>query len=99
MPFGFPFPPQGSLHLMTPRSHRPAHQHRFEVPSRQTVAARLDALIANDDATSRSETADWAMEYIEYDDRQIYPEIRDAEVREVLHALSGADTPTTDRPF
>jgi len=63
------------------------------------IAARLDALIAADDATSRLEAANWAMEYFAYDDPQVYPRVRDPAVREALAALSGADIPTTDRPF
>ncbi len=84
---------------MAHKSTRVAHLHRFEVPSREMLVARLAALATQDDATSRSEASDWAMEYLVYDDPQIYPEIRDSAVHDALVSLSGADTPTTDRPF
>ena len=84
---------------MAHKSARVAHPHRYEVPTREILATRLAALATRDDAMSRSESSAWAMEYLVYDDPQIYPKILDSAVHDALVSLSGADTPTTDRPF
>lgn len=61
------------------------------------MAERLEELVRGDAA--RSEVADWASEFITYDDPQIYPEVRDSAVWRALTQLAGADLPTTDREF
>jgi hypothetical protein len=39
------------------------------------------------------------MEYIVYDNPQIYPQVEDLVVWDALIALSGADLPSTDRQY
>jgi hypothetical protein len=76
---------------------RSARDFRYRVPSRAEVARRLEELVRG--AIARSEVADWASEFITYDDPRIYPEIRDSAVWRALTQLAGADLPTTDRKF
>lgn len=79
------------------RPLRPARPHRFTVPSRAEIAERLRELIREPGA--REATADWATEYIIYDDRQIYPPVDDPVVSEMLQRLSAVDLPSTDRRY
>ncbi len=54
------------------------------------MQARLDALASG--AKSPESIEDWAMEYLIFDDPEIYPEVTDATVWEALLLLSGAGT-------
>ena len=76
---------------------RPAKEFRYIVPTREGVAERMELLIAGQ--MSRDEIADWAKEFIFYDNPQIYPEVSDLVVFDMLTTLSGADSPSTDREF
>jgi hypothetical protein len=76
---------------------RSARDFRYRVPTRAEVARRLEELVRGEAA--RSEVADWAAEFITYDDPQVYPEISDSAVWRALTHLAGADLPTTDREF
>ena len=81
------------------QTSRPALAHRFEVPTRDQVAARLEELVQSDGPGERAAAAAWAAEYIAFDDPQVYPEVEDPAVWAALTALSGADLPTTDRAY
>ena len=70
---------------------RSALPHRYAVPSREDVAARLEALLADHSAAARENAAAWAVEYILFDDPQLYPEVRDAAVWNALTQLAGVD--------
>ncbi len=52
------------------------------------MQARLDALASG--AESPESVEGWAMEYLLFDDPQIYPEVTDATVWEALLLMSGA---------
>ena len=78
---------------------RVARPHRYLVPSRAEILARLDALAADPSSATRATVADWAAEYLRFDDPQLYPDVSDPVVWDALVALSGADLPSTDRPF
>ena len=76
-----------------------ARPHRFEIPTRAEVARRLTALIQDDSAEARAAAADWAGEYIRFDDPQIYPEIKEPALWEAIGLIASADLISTDRPF
>ena len=79
------------------KAARPAKAFRYEIPARADVASNIESLIKGN--ITRQEVAEWAAEYVTYDDPQIYPEINDKAVWEALVALVGADQPSTDRPY
>ena len=62
-------------------------------PSREAVAARLEALIRGD--TSREELSGWATRWVVMD----RPNVEDQRVWSALLALGGADMPSTDRKY
>lgn len=76
---------------------RPARPHRFTVPSRSEVAEHLRELIRN--PATREATAEWASEYIVFDEPQLYPRVEDPVVSEMLQRLSAVDLPSTDRRY
>jgi len=63
-----------------------------EPPTRVQVVEQLRRLLAGD--ISREEVSLWASPWATR-----FDEIEDARVREAIDQLSGADTPTTDRPY
>jgi hypothetical protein len=68
---------------------RIARDHRYEVPDRTVVRTWLENLAAG--RVSPSDANDWAMEYVLFDDRQIYPQITDEVVWRGISWLCGAD--------
>ena len=76
---------------------RPARDHRFNVPTRLEVEARLALLI--EDEETRGEVAEWASEFFNYDDPEIYPPVDDPAVWRALTQLSGADLQTSPSDF
>ena len=68
---------------------RVAREFRYVVPSRSNIEARLEKLVAGE--LPRAEAADWATEFITFDDPQIYPSVSDPIVWEAIVKLSGAD--------
>ena len=76
---------------------RPARDHRFNVPTRIEVEARLALLI--EDEETRGEVAEWASEFFNYDDPEIYPPVDDPVVWRALTQLSGADLQTSPSDF
>ena len=62
-------------------------------PSRAEVEARVLDLIAG--RFTRDETTQWAMQWVGAKD----PRVDDDVVWRALNNLSGADAPSTDRPF
>ena len=76
---------------------RPARDHRFHVPTRSEIEARLVLLIEKED--TRAEVADWASEFTTYDDPEIYPEVDDPAVWKALTQLAGADLQTSPSEF
>src|SRR5688572_21609310 len=65
--------PLARHHLPT----REAKDHRFVVPSRDDVADRILALIQNPSSETRDAVADWANEYVMFDDPEVYPAVSD----------------------
>ena len=65
------------------------------LPSRQEVVLQLQGLING--LYTRVEVSDWATKWVVEDDPNA--EISDEGVWEALESLSGADLPTTDRPY
>ena len=80
-----------------PHTSRPARSFRFTVPSRAEIVERLRELIR--DPAAREASADWATEFIVFDDPQIYPPVEDPMVSEMLQRLSAVDLPSTDRRY
>ena len=80
-------------------TNRVARPHRYQVPSRAELLAQFDALAADPSPAMRAAIADWATEYLVFHDPALYPDVTDAAVQDALVALSGADLPSTDRPF
>lgn len=76
---------------------RPARDFRYSVPSREDVAERLAGLIRGE--LARADVADWASEFLTYDDPHLYPEVSDRAVWRALQQLSGTDLPTSDRDY
>ncbi len=76
---------------------RPAREHRFNVPTRPEVEARLALLIENEE--TRVEVAEWASEFITYDDPEIYPPVDDSVVWKAIDQLSGADLEVSPGEF
>ena len=68
---------------------RPARAHRYEIPSREEVLARLEGLASGD--VPPTEVADWANEYLVFDNPQMYPSVQDELVWEAIGLLAGAD--------
>ncbi len=65
------------------------------LPSRPEVVIQLQGLI--DGVYTREEVSQWATKWVVEDDPDT--EISDEGVWNALESLSGADTPTTDRPY
>lgn len=74
-----------------------APPHRYTVPTREEVAARIGVLLRTE--TSREAVAEWAQAYLLFEDPQLYPEVHDQRVWSALQALSGADLRTPDRQY
>src|SRR4051794_10146544 len=71
----------------------PDRDRLLQLPSREEVEAKLEALIAG--RTSREDIASWAAQWVNLDD----PPRGDSQVWSTLTILAGADMISTDRPY
>ena len=72
--------------------NRPAKEHRFKVPSRADIISLFNDLIQ--EKTSREIISDWAIEYMLFDNPQIYPKIEDSSVWDAIQLLGSVDLKT-----
>ena len=70
-------------------TRRPAQVHRYTVPRRDELLYWLARLASGD--VSREAAAEWAGEYVVFDDPELYPVIEDRVVWQALKDLSAAD--------
>ena len=78
---------------------RPASPQRFQLPSREDIATRIQALLVDSSPSARDKASEWASEFVVFDDPAVYPVVDDPVVWEAIVKLSGVDLPTTDREF
>ncbi len=74
-------------------SKRPAKPHRYVLPSRTDIQRLGQALLNG--TLSREAVAEWASEYVAYEDAAIYPEVTDKAVHSALVYLTGYDLRTS----
>jgi len=78
-------------------SKRPAKPHRYVLPTRTDIQRLGHALLEG--TLSREAVAEWASEYVAYEDTAIYPEITDAVVHSALVYLMGYDLRTSPESY
>jgi len=83
--------------MMNMSDNNTAKPHRYTIPSKNELIFKIEDLLI--EKISREEIASWAIEYVTYDNPQIYPEINDEIIFETIKNLSGADLTATDRPY